>query len=65
VSGKHGAGSRAGAPPLTVRALAEAAERQGVHPDVRDIEAVLGTVNDLVDEVARLDAGLSTGIVEP
>jgi hypothetical protein len=65
VSGEDAAASRAGVPPLTVRALAEVAERQGVHSDVRDIEAVLGTVNELVDEVARLAAGLSTGIVDP
>jgi hypothetical protein len=65
VSRENAAASRANPAPLTVRELAETAERQGVHPDVRDIEAVLGTVADLVDEVARLEDGLLSGIVDP
>jgi hypothetical protein len=55
----EGVVTRAAPPPLSLRALTELAEHQGVHPDVRDLEAVLGTLCDLAADLARLETTLS------
>jgi hypothetical protein len=44
---------------LSVGALAELAEQQGIHPEWGDLEAVLGTLSDLASDLSELERMVS------
>jgi hypothetical protein len=44
---------------LSVGALAELAEQQGIHPEWSDLEAVLGTLSDLASDLSEVERMVS------